>query len=230
MEKTSSNNKKQTREFGALEVSRVYENQYQKKGSLTAEIKQKVKTTTTYPGISVSTDKQVNPFSSDEFENTEETVYENESTRVAWIPVPDTADQETVQKKLDDGKFYLKQVISNRPILTSQQKKAIEDGVSVNGMQRAAERQIVRAPQTADDAGLLIRDRDTGKPIYKANFLVEKTEDGSTPDEDLRTQKPEDFYLPESLKKEFNDLVEDDSVVVDQEGVQLQAQESSQDD
>ena len=85
-------------------VSRVYRSDWQKVGSLTAELKQTQKTVTTYPSRQIENDKQNNIFSLQDFGLEGGKTYTNERTSVAWIDVPVDSTVESVVEKL---KSYL---------------------------------------------------------------------------------------------------------------------------
>ena len=71
-----------------LTVEKVYKGDYQKDGTLTAQIRQTITTDSYYPGKSVTNDHQDNIFSSAEF-NFEEKEYQSVENRLAWIDVPE---------------------------------------------------------------------------------------------------------------------------------------------
>ena len=71
----------------SIAVSRVYAANYQKEGTLTAELKQTITVDSYYPAKSVSNSFQDSLFPTKAF-GFEEKNYTAEETRVAWIPVP----------------------------------------------------------------------------------------------------------------------------------------------
>lgn len=178
-------------------ISRIYKADYQKDGSLTAELKQTVKTVSYYPSKSVSNDMQDNVFGTEQF-GYQDHKYENEEVRVAWINVPADATEDSVMEQLN--KFpnaTLYKVLSNKPILTSDQKYAVEAELTTKDILAAS--QVIRYGEGAENAGSLILD-ENGKLQYRRVFF--KTQ--ATPDQDLRTKEPEDFYAPEAIIAELN--------------------------
>lgn len=184
-----------------LEVTRVYKSDWQKEGTLTAEIKQTVKTVTAYPSKSVSNNMQDNIFGNEAFgfENKE---FENNETRVGWIDVPTNATVESVVAQLN--KFptaTLYKVLSNKPILTDAQVYAIAQDLTTKDI--IGDRQVVRYPVGHPDAGSLILDNN-GKIQYRATFF--KT--SALEDIDSRTVDMQDVYMTPNVAAEFNEATQ----------------------
>ena len=196
--------------FGEIAVTRVYEatdgsRKIQKEGTLTAELKQTVTTKSSYPTKSVTNSNQANIFSVDDF-GFERQEYENSSIRTAWIPVPVGTSIETVAERLQ--KFpdaRIQQILSNKPILTTQQKYAIQNGLL--SLDTVANSQVVRYGANSldakgvDNSGKIVLDNN-GKPIYRVNYF--QTE--KVMDQDLRTSEPTDFYASPELEAEMKGL------------------------
>ena len=197
---TQDSNIKTEVKFGDLELSRVFRGMYEKKNTETAEFKQKVTTTTTYPSITVQNSEMSNPFSMEEFDDSDAQTYDNVSTRVAWIKVPRGTTEAQVKAKLAQKPHFIRQVISNHPILTTQQKNAIESGVTTKDA--IANSQIIRYPNAGVNPNEVILDRNTNKPMYKENYLA--LVDGELGDENRKTVEANDYYLSEELKKELS--------------------------
>lgn len=193
----NSNGIKKQIEVSPVKLERIYENQYQKEGTKTAEFKQTVTTKASYPSKSVENEFEDNLFNASEDFGFETQDYENISTRVAWLNVPKNATEEQVKAKLKtNADACLQRHYSNHPILSSQQKYAIKAGLTTKDA--IAESQILRYPQGSEYEGEIIPDRDTGKPIYKIDvFRTSEVEDV-----DNRNAVEDDYYLPESLKVE----------------------------
>ena len=103
---------------------------YQKKGTLTAQLRQVIETTTIYPSATVESDLADNLFSTDEFHNIETKDYFNKETRVTWMQVPDNVTPNMMMQVLaqhPDCCIY--KILSNKPILTIQQQNVIEAGI-----------------------------------------------------------------------------------------------------
>lgn len=180
---------------GALTVDSVYEGEYQKEGTKTAQLRQTYVTKSHYPTKQVSTNLQDNPFSATDF-GFEEQTYETTENRVAWIDVPAAiSNTDDVLNAIAPGATLYK-MLSNRPILSDSQKYAIDQGL--RSMADFAESQIVRYPDNHPDAGQIIPDPN-GKPQYRAVFFSNSPKE----DVDLRNENAEDFYVSDALKAEM---------------------------
>ena len=181
-----------------LEVTRVYKSDWQKEGTLTAEIKQTVKTSSFYPSKSVSNDMQDNVFGTKDF-GFKDQIFENEETRIAWIDVPANATQESVVAQLNQfPNATLYRVLSNKPILTSDQKYAVE--AKITTIEVIGARQVVRYPESHPQSGSLVLDLN-GKPQYRQVFFKAT----ATEDIDSRTAEPNDFYASNEILAEINE-------------------------
>lgn len=187
---------------GKLEVSRVFEGKYQKQGTMTAELRQEVTVISYYPSMRIENDMQGNIFDNEAFDIKDEP-RESKEIRVTWIPVPASKTIEEVKKALENlPKAHLYRVLSNAPILTDDQKSAINNGVTT--LEKIAEGdgesggQVVRYGSEHEKAGTLILDK-LGKVQYRKVFF---SPDGSKEDQDLRTSD-ESMYLTENLAVEL---------------------------
>lgn len=131
-------------DFGKINVTRVYESEYQKNGTLTAELKQIVKKISTY-----SADDSLN----DElFEITESPRYESSETRVYWVNVPMGSTAKDVANQLakhPNARLY--KISSLSPIVTESEKWAIGSGMTT--LDTIEQRQLVKYPQGSPNAG-----------------------------------------------------------------------------
>lgn len=185
-----------------VSATKVYKSEWQKEGTETAELRQIVKTISLYPTKSVSNDLKDNIFDTKAF-GFEEKPYENIETRVGWMDVPVGTTPEKVNELLT--KFpgaCLYKMLSNKPILTSDQKYAIDNNITTPEI--IAARQAVRYSETHDvvaQRGQLIPDVN-GKVQYRAIFFS-KT---ARADVDSRTQDPADFFASVELQTEIDAL------------------------
>ena len=180
-----------------IAISRIYQADYQKEGSMTAELKQTIKTTSFYPSKSVSNDMQDNIFGTKEFGYAEQS-YENEEVRVAWINVPKNATEASVMEQLNKfPEATLYKVLSNKPILTSDQKYAVKEGIT--SLEAIASKQVVRYGDGHENAGSLVLDPN-GKVQYRQVYFKAN----AIEDQDLRTAEPSDFYATEEITAELN--------------------------
>ena len=205
-----------TREFGDIEVSRVYKSEYQKDDTLTAELKQEVKTTSFYPSKTTSTELNDSVFDSDDF-GFEEQEYTSTETRVAWILVPrGTKLKEVKQRIAQMEKAILYRILSSKPILSRDQIYAISQGRITKD--QIAMGQIIRYPEfdnngnSHPNAEKVILDKE-GNVQYRKVFF---NKDGSKKDVDQRTTNPEGIYVPDELMEELQDGYTPIDAVIDE--------------
>lgn len=201
-EQTTANGIKKEVTVGPLTVSRVYKSDFQKEGTLTAELKQTIKTVSLYPTKSVSNSLSANIFDMKDF-GFEEKPYESTETRVAWIDVPANSTVESVTERLKaTPNAMLYRILSNKPILSDTDNYAInspELNVTINDF---SNKQAVRYPEGAENAGQLALDK-SGKIQYRRiAFSLNKVADV-----DSRTQDPSDFFASPELISELNNVV-----------------------
>lgn len=187
----------------SIEVSRVYKSDFQKEGSETCELKQTVVVHSFYPSKSVKSNLGDNLFSAAEFTGYAEQEFKQERTDVAWIIVPKGTTVDTVTEmlaKVDKATLY--RIISNKPILTDNQKYSIAQGLKT--MDDYADAQVMRYGQDTEDhkEGELVLDSN-GKPQYKACFFSKEAK----ADIDLRTSDPADVFHSVSIYAELNNEV-----------------------
>ena len=186
----------------AIEVSRIYKSDFQKKDSETCELKQTVAVFSYYPSKSVKSNLGDNLFDAAEFGYSEQE-FKQERTDVAWIIVPEGTTVDTVKAMLAKvEKATLYRIISNKPILTDDQLYAISQGLKT--MEDFADAQVMRYGSTTEEhnEGDLVLDNN-GKPQYKACFF---SKEGKA-DIDLRTSDPTDFYASTAITVEMNQKV-----------------------
>jgi len=184
-----------------ITVNRVYTSEYQKEGTLTAELKQTVLTKSYYPTKSVKNSINGNIFSSEDF-GFEETEYKSNETRVAWIDVPLNSTVESVKAKLQTVKgANLYRILSNKPIIADTEKYAIENPQLNVTIDTFSERQVVRYPDNSEKAGELALDKNGKIQYRRIAFSVNSAED-----QDLRTKEPSDFYASPALVAELNNV------------------------
>lgn len=135
-----------------ITVNRVYKADYQKENSVTAELKQTVKTVSLYPSMSVSNDMKDNLFVPEDF-GSKPKAYENNEGRVAWIDVPvGTTPEKLAELLTSNPTARLYKVLSNKPILTSDQKYAVQNGITTVDV--IGSRQAIRYPENHDVVAL----------------------------------------------------------------------------
>lgn len=192
-----------------LELSRVYKSDFQKRGTLTAELKQKVKTKSFYPSQVVANNLQDNIFSTSDF-GFGEKEYESVETRVAWIDVPENATVESVQAQLAKfPKANLYKILSNRPIVSDTEANAINNPEFDFTLDMIANRQIVRYPESHDEAGEIALDSNNKPQYRRIAFSISGMED-----QDLRTNDAE-FYASPEIAQELQGI--NNSVISGQE-------------
>jgi hypothetical protein len=186
---------------GPIVCSRVYNNgEFQKAGTLTAEIKQQIKTISKYPSKRVDSNMQSNVFGAEDF-GFESKEYPSVETRVAWIPVPMNSTVESVQAKLDAAHkngACIYRVLSCQPILDNNQKYAISQGQRT--LDQYADAQAVRVPSNEQT----IADGTANKLVLDVNGNVQyrRTYFWLTPMEDHDIRNQEVPYISPALAAE----------------------------
>lgn len=119
-----------------------------KEGTMQAMLKQKVIVTTHYPSKKVTNSKSSALFSMSDFGFTPQS-FPHTSNRVAFVPVPMGLTPEEVLAVLPkEACIYVEK--SNHPILTDEQKYAIQSGQRT--LDQFADVQVVRYPKDHEDA------------------------------------------------------------------------------
>lgn len=173
---------------------------FQKEGSKTAILEQKITTTKSYPSKKISNSMNANLFDADDF-GYESQKFSNTETRVAFMLVPASASEEQVKAKLANAKnACIHRVLSSTPILDEDQKYAMSVGNRT--MDDFANRQVARYPKGSKDAhgnsieGQIILD-DEGKVFYRRTFLsLESVEDSDN-------RGGSDYYVSPQIEAEL---------------------------
>lgn len=185
-------------EVSPVTVGRIYKSEYQKEGTMTAELRQTIKTVSYYPEQVVVDSLRDNIFSTEDFSFAEST-YENVENRVSWIDVPESATMESVAAKLatfEGANLY--KILSNKPILSDRQQHAIDSPDIDADLDTFADSQATRFGEKHDNAGELVCDTN-GKIQYRGVFFSATGKE----DIDLRTADLADFYASEALHAEL---------------------------
>jgi hypothetical protein len=177
-------------------VARVYKASYQKDNTMTAELKQTIETLSFYPTKSVSNELKDNPFSNAQLGISEGEPYKAKETRVTWIEVPVDSTVESVQEKLaslPEANIY--KILANHPVISSSQDAGIKAGLTT--LDIIADGQAVRYGKDHPQAGQLVL--QNGKPQFRVTYFKV----AGSPDVDMRTEDPADFYATEKMKGEL---------------------------
>ena len=180
----------------AITLDKLYKSDYQKEGTLTAQIRQVVTRKSYYPSKKTSSSMQANIFDNKDF-GFEEQEFESTETRVAWIPVPANITEAEVKAKLEAAHkagATIYRVLANKPILDENQKYAISQGLST--MDTFANSQVVRYPKGNENEGKIWTDAN-GNVQYRRTFFWLTAMD----DQDARDGK--DCYLSPEIKAEL---------------------------
>lgn len=163
--------------------SEVKISQYQKSGTMTAQLRQVITTNTTYPSVQISDGISDTLFGSQDFNLPTGKSFANDSTRVYFMNVPthvngQPMNVQLVNKMLGDLKaqgkqITLQKVISNSPILTAGQESAIANPSINKTKADFAESQAVRYPKQHAQAGQLVLDSE-GNVMYRRIFFFDK--------------------------------------------------------
>lgn len=182
-------------------LSRIYKAEFQKEGTKTVELSQKVITKSFYPSKKVSSNLQNGLFDAQEFGFTEQEFTSTEQ-RMAWLPVPEGMGEAEVAARIAaDSKngSTIYRVLSSTPILDENQKYAISQGL--RDMDYFANSQVTRYPENektiADGtANKLILDSN-GNPQYRRTFYWK------TPHEDIDVRNASEVYLSKEIAVEL---------------------------
>lgn len=164
-----SNASREVSTKGKVTFSRLYKSEYQKEGSLTVEVKQIITKKSYYAAKKYNSDLQDNLFSDEEF-GAEEKEYSSTETRVAWIQVPSTTTEAQVKQmilKLASTACIFK-ILSNAPILDSNQQKAIDN--NLKSLEDFSDAQVARYPRGSEKEGQVILD-DNSKVQYRRTLF-----------------------------------------------------------
>lgn len=184
-----------------ISLDKIYKNDFQKPGTLTAQIRQVVDTKSFYPSKKVDSNLQSNIFVGADF-GFEDQMFGATETRVAWIPVPEAITPEEVTARLEkafsNGACIYK-VLSCEPILDDNQKYAIEQ--KLRTMDDFADAQAVRYPvneatKADGTANKLILDA-RGNVQYRRTFFFLSAQ------EDLDVREQVVPYVSAKLKAEL---------------------------
>ena len=161
-----------------------------KKDILSAQIRQVVKTITSYPSQKIESDMQNSLYAAADF-NIEGREIESTENRVAFIFVPLGITEADLKAKLavaskNGGCIY--RVLSNAPILDNNQKAGIEAGLTTKDVIGNA--QVVRYPIGHANEGQLITDA-AGNPQYRKTYFW------NTAIADVDKRGEEVYYTPE---------------------------------
>jgi len=165
------NQVKKEQTFSAITVDSVKANDF-KDDMLSAQIRQIVTTTSTYPGKNVGNDKQSSLFGAAEFGG-EAKVYTKQSVRLAWIDVPLGKDKDAVQAQLDSlgdaGRIY--QIVSTdiQDCLTDGHRYQIAEG-NLLLADAMASKTIPAKDEHGNETGEPVCDAD-GAVIYRALYF-----------------------------------------------------------
>lgn len=179
----------------AVKAEKIYTTEFQKEGTKTCQLRQVVTTKSYYPSKQIKNNLQDNPFNITDF-GFEEQEYTQNENRVAWVDVPAAVESvDDVEAKLP-AEASLYRIMSNRPILTTNQVYAIDEGLRT--MDDFANSQIVRYGENTPEAGQLVLDNN-GKPQYRQVFYSSTLKE----DVDKRSTSASDFYASEAIKAEM---------------------------
>lgn len=184
----------------AVVVDNLTPGKFQKKNTITAMLRQKVKVVSHYPSAIHSNDLQDNIFSADQFDDTVKN-FVNTDNRVAFIDVPVSKSIEQVAASIPETACLYK-ILSNAPILTNNHKNAIDRGITT--LDAIADSQIVRygekdsKGQPEPKAGQIIPDSN-GRVQYKKVFFSNTLKE----DIDRRGLAEYPEYVSEAVKAEL---------------------------
>jgi|TARA_R110000782_G_scaffold193411_3_gene282969 hypothetical protein len=191
------NQVKKEQTFGVISVDSVKENPF-KDSVLTAQIRQVVKTTSTYPGKNVGNDKQDSLFGAAEFGG-ESKVYTKESNRIAWIDVPLDTTAAQVEARIASlgakGRIYQIVSIDIQDCLTDGHRYQIAEG-NLELSDAMVKRSIPVIGDDGEPTGEAASDAE-GNTLYRALYF------SATGQEDILNDSSVDaIELEESMGSE----------------------------
>lgn len=186
---------------GAITLDKIATSEYQKAGTVTAQIRQEILTKSFYPSKKVASNLQANIFDAKDF-GFEEQEFQSKETRMAFIPVPANSTEADVKAKLEAAHkngACIYRVLSNQPVLDENQKYAIANAITTTNV--FANSQAVRYPEGTvingvDVSGKLTLDK-AGHVQYRRTFFW------LTSMEDIDVRGQEVPYLSPELASEL---------------------------
>lgn len=176
----------------------IYKSNYQKAGTETVMLKQEVETKSYYPSTKLNNSLTKSIFEQEEL-GADEQEFVSTETRVAFLNVPVGTAMSVVEERLakvsDKARIY--RILSNRPILTDEQKSAIRNGITT--LETIANSQVARYPKGSSNEGQLVLDPN-GKVQYRATFFHAEGKE----DTDMRTADENDVYMTDEIREELN--------------------------
>lgn len=175
--------------------------EFQKPGTITAQIRQIVRTESSYPSKKTSSNLQGNVFANAEF-GFETQDFSNDENRVAFLLVPENTIEAIMVEKLKEANkngACIYRMLSNEPILDENQKYAI--GAGLRTKDQFANTQVVRYPVTAENdlkglSGKIWTD-PMGKVQYRRTFFW------LTPREDMDLRGEGTYYTSPEIEVEL---------------------------
>lgn len=162
---------------GPITLDKISKSQWQKEGTLTAQIRQVITRKSSYPSKKVSSSMQANVFATGDFGFGEQDFLATE-TRVAFIPVPANISEADVKAKLDAAHANgatIYRVLANEPILDENQKYALDKGLTTKDA--FANAQVVRYPKGNPNEGKIWTDAQGNVQYRKTFFWLTAMED-----------------------------------------------------
>jgi hypothetical protein len=195
-----------------LSLDNLHISDFQKEGTITAQIRQVIDTITRYPAKQVSSDRQPNIFNIEEF-GFETKDYPNQENRLVFMDIPENTTEAQFKKKLKKmPTACIYRVLSNRPILTDNQVAAIKNPELNVTIDTFANSQVIRyGDNHATTPGELILDKN-GKIQYRATFFWPEAKE----DQDDRTVPAEDCYMSADIKAEIMSDGADATIIAEQ--------------
>lgn len=163
--------------FGDLILDKdLYSAPFQKPQTITAQIKQKVTTKSRYPTRRISSDLSDNLFKTEDY-GFDNPTYESSEVRVCWLSVPKDSTREQIQNMLKEAQAngaVIYRILDCKPVLDSNQKLALSRKMGDTSMERFANTQVCRYPEThSTQADELITYKMGGNeyPMYRRTFF-----------------------------------------------------------
>lgn len=210
----------QTITYSDITLDKIDSGEYQKEGTLTAQIRQTVVTVSHYPTKQVDSNLQAGLFGSEEF-GFESKPFTNTENRVAWLLIPANKTEQEVLAQLailNKANACIYKILSNHPILDKNQQNAVNIGLGGVTLDTFANRQIVRYPTGGDhpQEGQICLDSNK-KVQYRRTLLWNAPRE----DEDNRTVDAADVHISSETRLELSMVVPASTITMDMEGQEL---------
>lgn len=174
---------------------------FQKEGSISAQLRQVIKTKTTYPAKRMTSSMDDALFTPEAFGLGEGQSYDGIEQRVHWLNIPIGTTAEQVQAMLDPTTATIVKHLSNRPILSAEQQNSIERGLKT--IDDYANTQMVRYPANTMKGNVNVGGQIILDPNGKVQYRATSFSKNIVEDNDKRNADMTDQYISPEIQAEL---------------------------